>query len=238
MSKTETEKLLQLRLPNTHKQLHTCLGLANYFRTHSKNHAMLVQPLHQLLTQKNLQWTPENRKQFEEVKRQIENLPKLFFPDESPIYLHTDASSVGIGGYLFQLRNNIEVPIAFTSKALTTQQQKWATQEIECYAIFISLQKFEYILRDVKFIIRTDHAALTYLNANVREKVQRWKLFIQAFDFRIEFIAGKESIVADAMSRLCSSSEGSPRIPTKYFKIISKVHNSVVGHHGKQNTIQ
>jgi RNase H-like domain found in reverse transcriptase len=43
-----------------------------------------------------------------------------FINDTDPIYLHTDASDFGIGGYLFQLIDVKEVPVAFVSKSLTT----------------------------------------------------------------------------------------------------------------------
>ena len=45
-----------------------------------------------------------------------------FINETDPIYLHTDASDFGIGGYLFQLIDGKEVPVAFVSKSLTTVQ--------------------------------------------------------------------------------------------------------------------
>jgi hypothetical protein len=233
----KTNKLLEFPLPQTNKMLHQFLGLASHFRTHNRNHSSLVAPLHKLLKQKTINWTPELIEVFKNVKQSIEDLPKLHFIDDSPIYLHTDASAYGIGGYVFQLRNGVEYPIAFCSKSLNEQQRRWCTQEQECYAIFISLQKFEHILRDTKFILRTDHKCLTYLNASIREKVRRWKLFIQSYDFKIEFIEGRKNNVADAFSRLCAMTVTEvTRIPKQYYKIISQVHNSVQGHHGKDRT--
>ena len=58
-------------------------------------------------------------------------------------------------------------------------------------------------LRDVHFTLRTDHANLTYLNTEHKQKVQRWKLAIQQYDFQIEHVAGVENIVADGFSRFC-----------------------------------
>jgi RNase H-like domain found in reverse transcriptase len=42
-----------------------------------------------------------------------------FINDTDPIYLPSDASDFGIGGYLFQLFDGKEVPVAFVSKSLT-----------------------------------------------------------------------------------------------------------------------
>lgn len=115
---------------------------------------------------------------------------------------------------------------------------------------------FKYLLRDVKFLLKTDHKNLTYLNLESSGKVQRWKLYIQDFNFESEHVAGKHNSVADAFSRLCiiwddTMSEGveeesflcpiepnaDTRIPTELYRQISRVHNSNVGHFGVEKTI-
>jgi len=63
-------------------------------------------------------------------------------------------------------------------------------------------KKYEYLLRDRYFILRTDHRNLTYLNESASPKVRRWKMLIAEFDFSIEYIKGEDNIVADAQSRL------------------------------------
>ena len=80
----------------------------------------------------------------------------------------------------------------------------WSTFEQEGYAIHQALKKFEYLLRDVKFTLRTDHRNLLYMNMKASDKVLRWKLDIQQFNFDVEHIPGPDNIVADLYSRLCS----------------------------------
>ena len=118
--------------------------------------------------------------------------------NHSPIFLHTDASDYGIGAYLFQLKNGIEYPIAFISKALKKEQLRWSTPEKEAYAIYYAFVKLEYLIRDVHFTLRTDHKNLTYINLENTGKVKRWKLAIQEYDFDIEHIPGHLNVVADA----------------------------------------
>jgi hypothetical protein len=48
------------------------------------------------------------------------------------------------------------------SKLLSDREIKWSTTEKECFAIFYALVKFEYLLRDVHFCIRTDHRNLIF----------------------------------------------------------------------------
>jgi hypothetical protein len=122
------------------------------------------------------------------------------------ICLHTDASDYGWGCYLFQKdREGKEWPVHFLSQAFNDVQSRWSTAEKECYAIFQSMRKLEHLLQDRKFILRTDHRNLLFLNAQPSAKVTRWKLAIQEFDFTIEHIPGKDNIVADHMSRLCAA---------------------------------
>ena len=75
----------------------------------------------------------------------------------------------------------------------------------------------------------------------------RWKLLIQQFDFYLEHIPGKLNSVADAMSRLCPMDSGCTdpnivclhadfKVPKDKYKLIAKVHNSTVGHHGVDRT--
>jgi hypothetical protein len=66
----------------------------------------------------------------------------------------------------------------------------------------MTLKKYEYLLRDVPFKIKTDHANLLYLNVPPSSKVLRWKIAIQEYDFQVTHIPGKDNIVADAFSRL------------------------------------
>lgn len=248
-SKEKINEVLDFPKPRNAKGLRSFLGLANYFREHIKNHSLIVHPLQEMIVnydkRKVLTWTDEGIVAFEQIKKEIENCPTLFFMDDtSPVYLHTDASDYGIGGYVFQIVNNVERPAAFFSKSLSRERLRWSVPEKEAYAIVYGFSKFEYLLRDRYFILRTDHKNLTYINMEGSPKVKRWKLAIQEYDFDIEHIAGVDNIAADAFSRLCplSSEEmlctmSEFRIPKDKYKIIATVHNSNAGHHGVERTL-
>ena len=98
--------------------------------------------------------------------------PKLFFYDETaPIFLLTDASDYGIGGYLYQLVDGKEQPVAFVSKSLSGPQLRWPTIQKEAYAVFYCITHLEYLLRDRKFCLMTDHINLVYINKSVNMMV-------------------------------------------------------------------
>lgn len=247
-------KVLEFPLPKNTKGLRSFIGLLNWFRDHIQNHSMKVRPLQLLLDAKSpkhkqIEWTPELIKIFEDLKVEVSNCPALYYVDESaPIYLHTDASDYGIGAYLYQLKDGKERPIRFLSKSLSREQLNWAVPEKECYAIVFALKKWDYLLRDVKFILRTDHKNLTYISTAGSSKVIRWKLLIQEFNFDIEYLPGLQNVVADAMSRLCSDSSfdepsvdlmnlDTSFISTEQYELIASVHNEVAGHHGVERTL-
>lgn len=249
--------VLDFPLPTDHESMKSFLGLVNYFRDHVRNHSIIVKPLSDMVEgkytkHKRIVWTPELRERFEEVKNIVANCPSLSFMDDNlPVYLHTDASDYGIGGYLFQVdAKSKEKAIAFFSKSLAREQLNWSVPEKEAFAIYSSIKKFEYLIRDVFFTLRTDHLNLTYINDSGSAKVRRWKMAIQEYNFNVEHIKGELNVVADAFSRLVihhgkvnestlmvRSQITITKLPTNIRKIIGKVHNSLAGHNGVEKTI-
>ena len=66
-----------------------------------------------------------------------------------------------------------------------------------------ALAKFKQYLVGAKFIVRIDHDSLKYFleQKDLNERKQKWVSKIQAYDFDIEFVKGKNNVVADALSR-------------------------------------
>ena len=149
------------------------------------------------------------------MKTAIHECPALFFMDETlAVYLHTDASKYGIGAYLFQMTpDGRELPIAFISKTLTETQRRWHTPQKEAYAIYYAFKELKHLLIGVKFLLRTDHKNLIYINDTMTEMVIRWKIAVQEYDFDIEHIPGVDNIVADGLSRLIPGEASSSNIP-------------------------
>ena len=92
-------------------------------------------------------------------------------------------------------------------KALSKTERKWSVYEKEGFAIFYCLMKMEHLLRDTHFTLRTDHRNLIFINTDLRDKVKRWKLAIQTFDFDVEHIEGEKNIEADGFSRILTIPE-------------------------------
>jgi transposase InsO family protein len=181
----------------------------------------------------------------------------MYFVDpDIPLYLHTDASAYGMGGYLFQIVDEIERPIAFVSRSFSESQLRWSTIQKEAYGIFRSCKEFDALIRDMKFILRTDHKNLLFIAEDSNPMIIRWYMAMQELDFTIEHIAGIKNLVADWLSRLCINrmqefpKEYQPeeiflsailrdyKIPPDKRILINQVHNTLSGHHGVQRTMK
>ena len=172
----------------------------------------------------------------------------MFFPQvDYPIFLQTDSSDFGIGEYCFQIVDNVEQPVAFVSKSLTSTQFKWAIIQKEAYAIFYALRNLRAILRDRHFILQTDNRGLRFMRTDANSMVYRWLVDTQEFDYTLEDILGKNNSIADGFSRLVTNNMPgniigmlSPpaKIPEHLQVLIGKVHNSVTGHHGFERTLR
>ena len=111
-----------------------------------------------------------------------------------------NTSDYGIGGVLFQVVNDEWKPIAFISKSQSASQINWSTIQKEAYAIFYCCQQLDYLIRDRKFTIHTDHMNLTYMKQKPTSMVARWFIAMQELDFTVHFVKGSDN---DALSRLC-----------------------------------
>jgi hypothetical protein len=70
-------------------------------------------------------------------------------------------------------------------------------------AILHALSKLRQYLVGGEFVVRTNHNSLKYLleKKDLNEIQQKWVSKIQAYNFDIEFVKGKENVVADALSK-------------------------------------
>jgi hypothetical protein len=206
-TRSKLDKVLNISLPQTAKQLKSFLGVCIFFSEHVHGYSDLTKPLHQLLTnyepRRKLIWTPETEQAFYDTQKAVNECPQLFFTqDDLPVFVATDASDYGIGGICYQVTDNKILPISFMSKTLSAQECNWTTTEKECWAIVYAFKKFQYLIRDIHFTLLTDHKNLIYIDSETSQKVKRWKLAIQEYDFDIHHIPGRLNVIADAFSRL------------------------------------
>ncbi|GJZ36488.1 reverse transcriptase domain-containing protein [Tanacetum coccineum] len=95
-------------------------------------------------------------------------------------------------------------PIHYASKTMTEAESNYTTTEKEMLAVVYAFEKFRSYLIMNKSIVYTDHSALKYLCAkkDAKERLVRWVLLLQEFNFNVIDTKGAENYPADHLSRL------------------------------------
>jgi hypothetical protein len=155
----------QFPVPKNVKDIRVFLSLASFYRRLMPNVAEIAKPF-PALTRKDHQftWGPQQQQAFHSMKDRLCTTPILAYPNfELPFLLTTDASNVAIASVLLQVQDGKERPIAFTSRQLNTVEQNYTVSEQEMLALVWVTKYIRCYLYGKHFLVRTDHAALTYL---------------------------------------------------------------------------
>ena len=195
------------------KQMMSFLGFALYFHEHVPGYSTLAAPFYDMckadFNWDPASWTPPYLQLFQVFKTSLAHSLTLYFPDYSlPWILQTDASQLGCGAILFQLRLNAEgkesrEPIGCYSHKFSGPATRWAVIKQEGFAIYAAVKHFEYYLRHKTFVIETDHSNLLYIEKSSMAIVQRWRLYLQSFPIiAVRHIPGKLNNAADHLSRI------------------------------------
>ena len=93
--------------------------------------------------------------------------------------------------------------MAFASKKLSPQQQKWDTATCEAFAVVWACEFFRHHLVGREFMLYTDHAALQLLNdPKASMKILRWALRLLEFYYVVKHRKGTANANADSLSRM------------------------------------
>ena len=130
--------------------------------------------------------------------------PILGFPDwTKPFHVHVDAYGIALGVVLSQPgKGDIDHPIAYSSRKLSTAEKNYTTTEREGLAMVYALQKFRHYLLGASFKMFTDHCALKYLvnKPVLGGRICRWLFLFQEYDFEISVKPGRLNAGPDHLS--------------------------------------
>ena len=201
------EKIVHYPQPTTTTQVRSFLGIASYYRRFIKDFAAIARPLHdQTKSKKKIPWTQQTTESFETLKKLLTTAPVLARPDFSKEFiLVTDASKLGLGCVLTQLDNDgKEHPVVFASRGLKPNEMNYAPTKLECLAVIWAVKLFRPYLHGKKFLIITDHSALTGLlkTPNPTGIIARWIVTLSEYEFDIKYRPGRVNESADFLSRL------------------------------------
>lgn len=246
--------LPELSFPESETAMRSFLGLANYFREHLPHLANLEAPLNSL--RNNVMSGDPTEQQlaaFLGIKNALISAAFLQYPaPDRPFSIWTDASAVGLGAILTQEdEHGISHPILFASRTLSKSERNYSATKRELLGIIFALQKFDYYVAGQRFILYTDHRALTFFHSqrDLSPLLWGWVERLCSYQMEIRFCPGKDNVIADAISRLydhvpriasITSSTSSPIAEISssmdaHYILIQQVHE--LGHHGLHHVI-
>ena len=208
------KKIKSFKPPENKAQLESFLGLVNFFGRMIPNFSRIVQPLHHLRKKDvYFKWTSNHDNAFKQLLQLMSDGPVLVSYDlKQPVTLATDASEKAIGAVLTQSNK----PVIFVSRVLTDSERRYSNIEREALAVVWSVYRLRQLLLGRHFTLKTDHKPLEKIYGNNRipkvasNRLVRWSILLQQFDFSIEYEPGSQMAHADALTRLQLLSDRSP----------------------------
>jgi transposase InsO family protein len=211
---SKIESVRSYPVPKCTRDIRSFVGLCSYYRKFIENFSTIAASLHHLQSDKvKFVWTAECQIAFEALKLALINHPILVSPDFNlPFFIKTDASDKGVGFVLGQIVDGAERVIAYGSKTLNRAQRNYSTSDKECYAVVYACKANKHYLLGRPFIVYTDHMALKYLQTmklgqDLSGRLARYQMFLQQFQYEVQYKKGSANNDADALSRIPYSVE-------------------------------
>jgi len=209
ISQEKIKAVQGMRRPSEINNVHTLLGMVNYTMKFIPELSSITEPLRQLIKESNeynfkFHWDPVHEEAFLSLKKMMASAPVLrYYSITDPITISCDASQSGLGMVLFQK----DRPVAYGSKSLTNAEYAYGQIEKELLAIVVACKKFHtYIYGRSDITIETDHLPLLRVLEKplhqVPLRLQKMRMRLQQYDFRLVHKPGKDIPVADNLSRL------------------------------------
>ena len=150
---------------------------------------------------------PEAWEAVDILKRKVQSMPILVFPDfDKPFLLETDAPKEGLGAVLSQKQSDGHYhPVTFGSCSLTPSEKNNHSSKLEFLTLKWSVTEHikEYLIY-LPFMVRTDNNPPTYMlmTPNLDATGHWWVSTLASFQFKLEYQKGADNGAADALSRV------------------------------------
>ena len=228
-AKSKIEALEKMSEPKNTSEVRSFLGMAQYSAQFIPNFSETSTPLRKL-THKTAtwRWETEERNAFNKIRTALSSEPVLgYYEVGRETRLAVDAGPHGLGLVLLQKQPQGWKAVFNASRSLTATEERYSQLEREALAIRWACERCYTYLIGSKFMVITDHEPLLpyFRNPNKRPtlRIERWLMYLQQFDFQIEYRPGKENI-ADYLSRhAIPISQRDLRKSTKYEETVRLV---------------
>lgn len=170
----------------------------------------MCEPLRSL-TKKDVEWCwlDVHDNEIKRIKKAVTSEPVLrYFDKDKELVLQADASEKGLGAAIMHTGQ----PIAYTSRALTEAETRYAQIEKELLAVTHRLERFHQYTYGRKVIFQSDHKPLDIITKKnmpqAHKRLQRLILRLQTYDADIIYHPGSKMYIADTLSRVLSTFNG------------------------------
>ena len=200
--------IVEMPEPECIEKVHTLLGMVTYVCKYLKDLSYMTEPLRGLIKEPHEQgfkwhFDKVHKEAFQKIKYAMTSAPVLrYYSSDEPVVISCDTTQCGLGCVLLQ--NN--APVAYGSKALTDAEYAYAQIEKELLGIVFAMKKFHsYIYGRSDVTVETDHLPLVWILEKplyqVPLRLQKMRMKLQGYDFKLVAKRGTEIPVADALSR-------------------------------------
>ena len=211
---------MALQRPQTIKQVRSFIGAVTYYRDMYPRRSDILAPLTAMIGKRSLKWTSDCQKAFDQMKALMARDAFLKYPDHNkPFHIYCDASDLQLGSVIIQDGQ----PVAFYSRKLNAAQRNYTVGEKELLSVVETLKEYQTMLYGCPNItVYTDHRNNTFANLQT-QRVLRWRLFLEDYGVKFEYIKGESNSLADALSCLPFDERQNPRGSSRHSDSFSPV---------------
>ena len=182
-------------MPETYTQVCTFCGLVGHYQSFIKGFTNIACPLYDVLGKEvkmgPVDLPPEAWEAIDILKRKVQSMPVLVFPDFSkPFLLKMDASKEGLGAVLSQKQSDGHYhPVAFGSCSLTPSEKSYHSSKLEFLMLKWSItEHFKEYLVYSPFMVWTDNNPLTsvLMMPNLDTTGHWWVCALASFQFEYQ----------------------------------------------------
>ena len=200
----KVQAISEMKPPMNKTELQSFLGMVNYLKRYSCKLTEITGPLRNLVKADSIwSWESSQQEAFEAVKAEVTKTPVLaYFDRDKEHSIQADASMKGLGAVLLQNGR----PVIYISRSLTPTEQNYSNIERELLGVVFAVERLHRFIFGGQVTVQTDHKPLEMIFkknvVDVPPRLQRFMLRLHRYDIKLEYLKGKDNVIADALSRV------------------------------------